>query len=119
MSRMYVYRAERQGGLRRRGFLLGPHERGRAGWKARIDLPQLDCRGLAIRTRRLSVPKCRLERLARQGGEGLARSFGAAGRFEQEPDAPFGLVDPDLNQARGRDIAVLVADVMRLAQEAD
>src|SRR4030095_10930412 len=37
-------------------------------------------------------------------------------RFEQEPGAAFGFVDPDFDQARGRDIAMLVANVVRLAQ---
>src|SRR5258706_1823160 len=39
----------------------------------------------------------------------VSRAFACAGRFEQKPDAPFGLVDPDLKQTRCRHIAVLIA----------
>src|SRR6266568_6974112 len=42
----------------------------------------------------------------------------AAAGLEQEPDALLGLVDPHLEQARGRDVAVLVADRVRRAHEA-
>ncbi|MBS0456013.1 MAG: hypothetical protein JSS44_01610 [Proteobacteria bacterium] len=38
------------------------------------------------------------------------------GRFEQEPHAPFSFVDPNLDQAGGGDIPVLVALVVRHAQ---
>src|ERR1700754_893457 len=41
-----------------------------------------------------------------------------AGALEQEPGPPLTLVDPVLDQARGCDIAMLVAELMRLAQEA-
>src|SRR6202007_2557272 len=34
----------------------------------------------------------------------------------EKPGTPLGLVDPDLDQARGRDVAALVAHVVRLAQ---
>src|SRR5687768_3712081 len=37
-------------------------------------------------------------------------------RFEQEPDASLGLVQPDLDQARAGDVAVLIAYVVSLAQ---
>ena len=36
-------------------------------------------------------------------------------RFEQEPRPPLGLVDPVLEQARARDVVVLVAESVRLA----
>ncbi len=36
-------------------------------------------------------------------------------RLEQEPYAPLGLVDPVLKQARGRNIAMLVTQPVRLA----
>jgi len=37
-------------------------------------------------------------------------------RFEQEPEASLGLVQPDLDQACAGDVAVLIADVVSLAQ---
>ena len=40
---------------------------------------------------------------------------GLAG-LEQEPRAPFRLVDPGLEQARARDVSVFVAKCMRLAK---
>ena len=43
-------------------------------------------------------------------------ALGVAARLEQEPSAAFRLVDPALNQARAGDIAMLVAEAMRLAQ---
>ena len=50
-------------------------------------------------------------------GVGLvAGGIAATAGLEQEPGAPLGFVDPDLDQARGGDVAVLVADVVRLAQ---
>src|SRR5262245_28914790 len=36
--------------------------------------------------------------------------------FEEEPGSPLGLVDPDFDEARGRDVAVLVANIVNLAQ---
>jgi len=36
--------------------------------------------------------------------------------LEQEPDAPLGLVNPDFDQAGGGDVAVFLADAVRLAQ---
>jgi hypothetical protein len=44
-----------------------------------------------------------------------ARGFAGAARLEQEPDAPLGFVDPHFQQARRRDVAVLVADAVRFA----
>src|SRR5919197_5130557 len=49
---------------------------------------------------------------AARGGSLLAN----AGRFEQEPSAPLGLVDPVLDQAGAGHVLVLVADRVRLAQ---
>src|SRR6185295_15164463 len=46
-----------------------------------------------------------------------ASILGAARRLEQEPDAPLRLVDPVLEEARGGDVAVLVANGVRLAHE--
>src|ERR1700727_1076018 len=43
-------------------------------------------------------------------------SRAAAGRFKQEPSPALGHVDPNLEQAGGRDVAVFVAHVMDLAQ---
>ena len=40
----------------------------------------------------------------------------ASTRLEQKPGAPLGLVDPNLNQARGGDVAMLLADVVGLAK---
>jgi hypothetical protein len=37
-------------------------------------------------------------------------------RLEQKPGASLGLVDPHLDQARGGDVAMLLADVMDLAK---
>src|SRR5271170_781046 len=42
-----------------------------------------------------------------------------ARRFEQEPGAAFGLVDPDFQQTRGSDVAVFVADAVDLAHSHD
>src|ERR1700722_9924884 len=42
-----------------------------------------------------------------------------SGRFEQEPGAAFGLVDPDFQEARGGDIAVFVADAVDRAHSPD
>jgi hypothetical protein len=39
-----------------------------------------------------------------------------ARRFEEKPGAPLGFVDPDLKQAGAGHIAMLVANVVRLAQ---
>src|SRR5262249_58003983 len=44
-----------------------------------------------------------------------ARRLAVPACLEQEPDAPFRLVDPVLQQARGRDIAMLLAQIVRLA----
>src|SRR5438105_15034221 len=44
-----------------------------------------------------------------------ARRIAAAARLEQKPDPPLRLVDPDFEQARRRDVAVLLADAVRLA----
>ena len=38
--------------------------------------------------------------------------FGDAARFEQEPRAPLGVVDPHLEEARRRHVAALVAQAM-------
>src|ERR1700722_7574978 len=50
----------------------------------------------------------------------LARSVvlprAAAGRFKQEPSPALGLVNPNFEQAGGRDVAVFVAHVVDLAQ---
>jgi hypothetical protein len=43
-------------------------------------------------------------------------SIGQARRLEQKPRPALGFVDPNFDQARGSDIAVLVANVVRLAQ---
>src|SRR5262245_35723514 len=43
------------------------------------------------------------------------RSFALAARLVEEPDAPLRLVDPHLDQARRRHVAVLFADVVHLA----
>src|ERR1700722_6443128 len=52
------------------------------------------------------------------GGEPpAALSVLAAGRFEEEPGAPLGLVDPDFKQARGCDIAIFFADIVGLAHD--
>src|SRR5690348_4259759 len=40
----------------------------------------------------------------------------AAGGLEQEPGPPLCFVDPHFDEARGRDVAVVVAHVMDLAQ---
>ena len=50
------------------------------------------------------------------GRSNFAESISPAGCFEQEPRPAFSLVDPNFDQARGSDIAVLVANVVRLAQ---
>src|SRR4030095_3848456 len=42
-------------------------------------------------------------------------SVGLSPRLVQEPDAPLGLVDPDLDQAGRRHVVVLLADGVRLA----
>src|SRR5215472_1933794 len=44
------------------------------------------------------------------------RLFGLAACFVEEPDASLGLVDPDLDQARRRHVAVLFTHVVRLAE---
>src|SRR5215468_11673719 len=44
------------------------------------------------------------------------RSSGISCGLEQEPGAPLSLIDPDLDQARARHIAVLVAKPMRLPE---
>ena len=44
------------------------------------------------------------------GGVPVAR------RFEQEPGAPFGFIDPHFDQAGGGDIVMFVANVMRFAK---
>src|SRR5689334_6254439 len=49
----------------------------------------------------------------------LSARAGAPARLVEEPDAPFGLVDKDLELAGGGDVAVLVADVVRLAHFLD
>jgi hypothetical protein len=43
----------------------------------------------------------------------------AAARFVQKPDAALGLVDPDLDQARRRDVAFLLAEVVGLPHAGD
>jgi hypothetical protein len=40
----------------------------------------------------------------------------ATRRLEQKPRPTFGFIDPNFNQARGGDVTMLVADVVRLAQ---
>src|SRR5437764_574870 len=42
--------------------------------------------------------------------------LGRASRLEQEPGPPLRLVDPRLQQACGRYVAMIVAEVMRLPQ---
>ena len=46
---------------------------------------------------------------------GIGRRLRSAGHLEQELDAPFGLVDPVLDQAGGCHVTVLVAKRMGLA----
>src|SRR5262249_18468999 len=57
-------------------------------------------------------------RLSASIEQGTARStlVSSPRRFEQEPGSTLGLIDPDFDQARSRDIAMLVANIMRLAQ---
>ena len=43
----------------------------------------------------------------------MAAGVRVAARLEQEPGAPLGLVDPVLDQARGRDVVVLIAELMQ------
>jgi hypothetical protein len=50
------------------------------------------------------------------GREAVASAFAPARGLEQEPRAPLRLIDPVLDQARARHVAVLVAQVMGLAQ---
>ena len=40
-------------------------------------------------------------------------------RFKKEPHPLFGLIDPVFQQARGRDVAMLVAEIVNLAHGAD
>src|SRR4029079_4017007 len=66
-------------------------------------------------------------RLARKPRDGrLNPATGFSGRrfnltgsmpsgFEEKPSAPLGLVDPDFEQARGCDIAMLIANIVRFA----
>src|SRR5262249_50965539 len=51
-------------------------------------------------------------------GASVGRLAGAA-RLEQEPDAPLGFVDPVLEQARGRNVAIRIAQLVRLAHMRD
>src|SRR4051794_21436479 len=48
-------------------------------------------------------------------GPSVAGRIASAARLEQKPGAPLGLVDQVLQQARGGHVAVLVAQVVRLA----
>src|SRR5579862_319708 len=56
-----------------------------------------------------------------QGGEATILpadrgiSLAAAGGFVEEPDALLGLVDPGFEEAGGGDVAMLVAEAVRLA----
>src|SRR5580658_8388312 len=47
----------------------------------------------------------------------VVRPWSAARGLEQEPGPPLGLVDPVLEQARGRDVAIFVADIVYLAHD--
>jgi hypothetical protein len=44
----------------------------------------------------------------------MASRVPAAARFEQEPGAPFGFVNPVLDKAGASDVVVIVADAMSL-----
>src|SRR5262249_2133966 len=44
------------------------------------------------------------------------RGIAPSTRLEQKPGAPFGLVDPKFDQARGSDVAMLLANVMGLTK---
>src|SRR6185437_9906146 len=59
-------------------------------------------------------PKRRIS-LATGRAQSVSARIAFAARLEQEPGAPLGLVDPDLDEARGRDVAVLFADVVGFA----
>src|SRR6185437_826655 len=48
--------------------------------------------------------------------ESAPRFAGLAARLEQEPRTAFRLVDPDFDQAGGRDVAMLVAEAVRFSQ---
>jgi len=52
----------------------------------------------------------------RSRNSSTARRLGRPGGFEEEPRTPLRLIDPDLEQARGCYVAVLIAEAMRLAQ---
>src|ERR1700730_16225190 len=48
----------------------------------------------------------------------MSRGIGAAARLEEEPDAPFGFVNPNLNEAGGGNIPPFLADVVNFSQPA-
>ena len=58
---------------------------------------------------------------ARLAGWAKAQLFvvagSVAGRFEEEPSAPLGLIDPVFNQAGGCDITIFLADIMDLTHD--
>src|SRR5262245_749718 len=75
LPRLLLHLSQREGGLRRQGLLVGPHQR-RGRWPrrtARPGLPRLAARALALQARRLSRPRYPLGRLARRGLRCLAR----------------------------------------------
>ena len=48
--------------------------------------------------------------------QSLKRSVVSARGFEEEPDALLGLIDPILDQARGRNVTIVVAKRMARSQ---
>ena len=46
----------------------------------------------------------------------MATAVASASGFKQEPAAPLGFIDPDLDQTCGGNVAVLVTHVVRLPQ---
>src|SRR5271169_2765137 len=66
----------------------------------------------AGRSTRLHDPAARAIALVRMSASGAA-CLAVPGAFVEKPRSPLGLVDPNLEQARGRDVAMLVAQQVR------
>src|SRR5579871_2774942 len=72
-------------------------------------------RSHARRARALEVLRARIRPPGRPSPS-MTRRVPAPARFEQEPGSPLGLVDPVLDQAGGRDVSMLIAHIVHLAQ---